>query len=153
MSFSEICEGAAKQSITSIVEVNSGRFLAPECMSAEVQKACAQSGQQVPEGILEMAAVIYNSLARCYAQTAEEIEAMTGTVYDCIHIIGGGANADYLNRLTAKACHKKIYAGPVEATAIGNISAQMIASGELKHLKDARACIAHSFDIVEYEAE
>jgi len=153
MSFSDICEGAAKQSILSIVDANSERFLAPESMSKEVQKACAESGQQVPQGIWETAAVIYNSLAECYAQTAREIEAMTGVVYDCIHVIGGGANAEYLNRLTAHACHKKIYAGPVEATAIGNISAQMIAAGELKNLKTARECIYHSFDITEYEAE
>ena len=153
MSFSDICEGAAKQSILSIVDANSERFLAPESMSKEVQKACAESGQQVPQGIWETAAVIYNSLAECYAQTAREIEAMTGVVYDCIHVIGGGANAEYLNRLTAHACHKKIYAGPVEATAIGNISAQMIAVGELENLKTARECIYHSFDITEYEAE
>ena len=152
MSFSDICEGAAKQSILSIVDANSERFLAPESMSKEVQKACAESGQQVPQGIWETAAVIYNSLAECYAQTAREIEAMTGVVYDCIHVIGGGANAEYLNRLTAHACHKKIYAGPVEATAIGNISAQMIAAGELENLKTARECISHSFDITEYEA-
>ena len=153
MSFSDICEGAAKQSILSIVDANSERFLAPESMSKEVQKACAESGQQVPQGIWETAAVIYNSLAECYAQTAREIEAMTGVVYDCIHVIGGGANAEYLNRLTAHACHKKIYAGPVEATAIGNISAQMIAAGELENLKTSRECIYHSFDITEYEAE
>lgn len=153
MSFSGICEGAEKQSILSVVDANSDRFLAPESMSKEVQKACAESGQQVPQGIWETAAVIYNSLAECYAQTAREIEAMTGVVYDCIYIIGGGANAEYLNRLTAHACHKKIYAGPVEATAIGNLSAQMIASGELENLKTARECIYHSFDITEYEAE
>lgn len=151
MSFSDICEGAAKQSILSIVDANSERFLAPESMSKEIQKACAESGQQVPQGIWETAAVIYNSLAECYAQTAHEVEKMTGVSYDCIYIIGGGANADYLNRLTAKVCQKKVCAGPVEATAIGNLSAQMIASGELENLKTARECIYHSFDIAEYE--
>ena len=152
MSFSDICEGAAKQSISSIVDANSDCFLAPESMAKEVQNACAESGQQVPKGIWETAAVIYNSLAECYAQTAHEVEKMTGVSYDCIYIIGGGANADYLNRLTAKACQKKICAGPIEATAIGNISAQMIAAGELENLKTARECIYHSFDIAEYEA-
>ena len=152
MSFSDICEGAAKQSISSIVDANSDCFLAPESMAKEVQNACAESGQQVPKGIWETAAVIYNSLAECYAQTAHEVEKMTGVSYDCIYIIGGGANADYLNRLTAKACQKKVCAGPIEATAIGNISAQMIASGELENLKTARECIYHSFDIAEYEA-
>ena len=152
MSFSDICEGAAKQSISSIVDANSDCFLAPESMTKEVQNACAESGQQVPKGIWETAAVIYNSLAECYAQTAHEVEKMTGVSYDCIYIIGGGANADYLNRLTAKACQKKVCAGPIEATAIGNISAQMIAAGELENLKTARECIYHSFDIAEYEA-
>lgn len=151
MSFSDICEGAAKQSISSIVDANSDCFLAPESMAKEVQNACAESGQQVPKGIWETAAVIYNSLAECYAQTAHEVEKMTGVSYDCIYIIGGGANADYLNRLTAKACQKKVCAGPIEATAIGNISAQMIAAGELENLKTARECIYHSFDIAEYE--
>ena len=152
MNFSDICEGAAKQSISSIVDANSDCFLAPESMTKEVQNACAESGQQVPKGIWETAAVIYNSLAECYAQTAHEVEKMTGVSYDCIYIIGGGANADYLNRLTAKACQKKVCAGPIEATAIGNISAQMIAAGELENLKTARECIYHSFDIAEYEA-
>lgn len=152
MSFSDICEGATKQSIPSIVDANSDRFLAPESMAKEVQNACAESGQQVPKGILETAAVIYNSLAECYAQTAHEVEKMTGASYDCIYIIGGGANADYLNRLTAKECQKKVCAGPIEATAIGNISAQMIAAGELENLKTARECIYHSFDIAEYGA-
>lgn len=152
MRFSDICEGAAKQSISSIVDANSDCFLAPESMTKEVQNACAESGQQVPKGIWETAAVIYNSLAECYAQTAHEVEKMTGVSYDCIYIIGGGANADYLNRLTAKACQKKVCAGPIEATAIGNISAQMIAAGELENLKTARECIYHSFDIAEYEA-
>ena len=151
MSFSDICEGAAKQRISSIVDANSDCFLAPESMAKEVQNACAESGQQVPKGIWETAAVIYNSLAECYAQTAHEVEKMTGVSYDCIYIIGGGANADYLNRLTAKACQKKVCAGPIEATAIGNISAQMIAAGELENLKTARECIYHSFDIAEYE--
>ena len=151
MSFSDICEGAAKRSISSIVDANSDCFLAPESMAKEVQNACAESGQQVPKGIWETAAVIYNSLAECYAQTAHEVEKMTGVSYDCIYIIGGGANADYLNRLTAKACQKKVCAGPIEATAIGNISAQMIAAGELENLKTARECIYHSFDIAEYE--
>ena len=153
MSFSDICEGAAKQCISSIVDANSDRFLAPESMAKEVENACAESGQPIPEGIWETAAVIYTSLAECYAQTAHEVEKMTGVSYDCIYIIGGGANADYLNRLTAKACQKKVCAGPIEATAIGNISAQMIAAGELENLKTARECIYHSFDIAEYDAE
>lgn len=95
----------------------------------------------------ELAAVIYQSLADCYGEAVRNLEQIVGKTYDCIHIIGGGSNAAYLNQLTANATGKTIYAGPGEATAIGNIMAQMIRSGELKGLADARACVFESFDI------
>ena len=113
-------------------------------------KACRESTQQIPETIAEVAAVIYNSLAECYAATVKEIEALTGREYRQIHIVGGGANARYLNELTAKSTGKKIYAGPTEATAVGNIATQMIAAGALKDLKEARQCIFESFEIHEF---
>ena len=150
LGFGEICDQASKCDITSIVDCNHDRFLAPANMTKEVQAACAESGQQVPEGIAEVASVIYNSLAKCYAQTIRELESITGQKYDRIHIVGGGANADYLNRLTAQATGVTVYAGPTEATAVGNLAAQMLAAGDLKDLKDARACVFRSFPIAEY---
>ena len=75
---------------------------------------------------------------------------MTGKKFDGIHIVGGGSNAEYLNELTAKVTRLPVYAGPTEATAIGNLSAQMIAEGELTSLWDARKCIYNSFDIKVY---
>ena len=151
LGFGEICDMASKCDITSIVDCNDDRFLAPENMTEEVRRACRESGQQVPEGIAEVASVIYNSLAKCYARTIEELEGITGEKYDRIHIVGGGANADYLNRLTAKATGRSVYAGPTEATAIGNLAAQMMAAGVLDGLKAARACILNSFPIQRYE--
>lgn len=151
MSFGEICQMASETSIPSIVPANDDRFLAPKNMTKEVQSACRESGQQVPEGIAEVAAVIYNSLAKCYADTAKEIEEMTGKQYEAVHIVGGGSNAVYLNQLTAKACKKTVYTGPTEATAVGNIAVQMITTGELKDLKDARNCIFQSFPIGTYK--
>lgn len=151
LGFGEICEQASKCEIASIVDCNDDRFLAPANMTREVQEACRESGQQVPEGIAQVAAVIYNSLAQCYAKTIREIQEITGKEYDRIHIVGGGANADYLNRLTAKATGVPVYAGPTEATAVGNLAAQMIAGKELKDLSDARACIFRSFPIAKYQ--
>lgn len=151
LGFGEICEQASHCNIPSIVDCNDDRFLAPANMTKEVQAACEESGQQVPEGIAEVASVIYNSLAQCYAKTIREIEEITGQKYDCIHIVGGGANADYLNRLTAEATGVPVYAGPTEATAIGNLAAQMMSAGELQGLKDARACVFRSFEIMEYK--
>ena len=151
LGFGEICEQASHCTIPSIVDANDDRFLAPANMTEEVQAACRESGQQVPEGIAEVASVIYNSLAQCYAKTIKEIEEITGQKYDRIHIVGGGANAEYLNILTAKATGVPVYAGPTEATAIGNLAAQMMSTGELKGLKDARACVYKSFEIKKYQ--
>ena len=151
LGFGEICEMASKCSIPSIVDCNDDRFLAPANMTEEVQAACRESGQQVPEGLAQVASVIYNSLARCYAETIRQIEGITGRKYDKIHILGGGSNAEYLNRLTAAATGIPVYAGPTEATAIGNIAAQMMATGELADLKAARACVFRSFSITTYQ--
>ena len=152
LSFGEICEEASKQTIPSLVDCNDNRFLAPKNMIKEVQAACAESGQPVPETYGEIASVIYNSLAKCYGDTIEEIQEMTGKTYDSISIVGGGANAEYLNELTAKYTGRTVFAGPTEATAIGNLSVQMMANGELSDLASARDCIFESFAVKTYRA-
>ena len=81
----------------------------------------------------------------------EELEAITGRTYQAVNIVGGGSNAEYLNQLTAKATGKTVYAGPGEATAIGNLLAQMIRAGEFQGLTEARAAVYHSFEISTYE--
>lgn len=147
-SFAKLCEMAVEQDdFPSRVDVNDVSFLAPESMVKAVQDFCKASGQKVPESKGEIAAVIYKSLAKSYGETVEEIEKLTGHTYDCIHIVGGGANAQYLNQLTAKATGKVIYAGPTEATAIGNIAAQMLKAGEFESLDEIRKIIFRSFDI------
>lgn len=152
-SFNDICEMAKKETITSIIDAQDHRFLAPVSMVEEVQNACFENGQEVPQTIGQIAKVIYQSLAECYKNVAKEIECLTGKQYSCIHIVGGGSQAMYLNELTAKACKKTVYAGPVEATSIGNIAAQMISNHELIDLYEARKCIFDSFEIVKVEGE
>ncbi len=151
LSFAEICEMASRETIPSIVDCYDDCFLAPKSMIRAVQDFCVNTNQQVPKTVGEIASVIYNSLAKCYADTIVGLEKITGKTYDRIHVVGGGANAGYLNELTAKYCKKPVYAGPTEATALGNLAVQMIYSGELKDLVDARACIKESFDIKIYE--
>lgn len=152
-SFGEICDMASKEDITSIVDCNDDRFLAPHNMTKEVQKACQESGQQVPDTLAQTAAVIYNSLAMCYRKTMEEIEAITHRHFKQVNIVGGGANAEYLNQLTANATKRKVVAGPTEATAIGNLMVQMITNKELADLTEARRRIAESFEVKEYGPE
>ena len=147
-SFAQLCQMAEECSdFPSRVDVNDSRFLAPESMTGAVQDYCRQSGQPVPETPGELATVIYQSLASCYGEVAGEIEAITGKKYTKIHIVGGGSNADYLNALTAKASGRTVYAGPTEATAIGNIVAQMLKSREFSSLEEARSCIFDSFGV------
>lgn len=152
LSFGEICDMASKMTIPSLVDCNDNRFLAPSNMTEEIKKACAETNQPVPEGIAEVAAVIYNSLAVCYKKTVEELENITDFTFDSIHVVGGGANAAYLNELTARFTGKTVYAGPTEATATGNLLVQMIADGEIKDLSAARDCVRRSFEIKEYKS-
>lgn len=151
LSFAQICEQASKEEITSLVDCNDDCFLAPKSMIEAVQTFCRESNQQIPETIGEIAAVIYNSLAKCYGETIREIEEITGNTYDTIYVVGGGANAGYLNELTAKYTKKKVSAGPTEATAIGNITVQMLHDGVFTSLPEARTCIGKSFDIRHYD--
>lgn len=150
LSFAEICERASKENIASIVDCNDDCFFAPQSMIKAVQDFCKNTDQQVPESVGEISAVVYNSLAYCYGETVKEIEAITGNTYDTIYVVGGGANAGYLNELTAKYTGKKVSAGPTEATAIGNITVQMLQDNVFADLPAARTCIEKSFDIKYY---
>ena len=151
LSFAEICEMASKETISSIVDCNDDCFLAPESMIEAVQKFCRDTNQQVPKTVGEISSVIYNSLAKCYGDTVEEIENITGKNYSTIYVVGGGSNAGYLNELTAKYTGRKVSAGPSEATAIGNIIVQLLHDGMFADLPEARNCVKESFDVKMYE--
>lgn len=153
-SFAQLCDLAEGcKEFPSRVDVNDSVFLAPENMTEAIKDYCHKTEQPVPETTGEIATVIYQSLAQCYGKTVEEIEQNTKDKYDCIYIIGGGSNAAYLNQLTANATKKTVYAGPGEATAIGNMMAQMIQGKELENLAEARKCIFNSFGIKKYEPQ
>ena len=150
-SYADICAEASKETIASIVDCQDESFLSPEDMVVAIQEYCKKTAQAVPETLPELAAVVYNSLAKCYQDKLREIEKLVGKKYDRIHIIGGGSNAGYLNELTAKYTGIPVYAGPGEATAIGNVLAQMLSSGEFKDLSEARACVAKSFEVKRFD--
>ena len=150
-SFAQLCEMAEKENdFPSRVDVNDDCFLSPDNMTEEIKDYCRRTGQKVPETIGQLATVIYQSLADSYGETVKEMEALSGRTYSRIHIVGGGCNADYLNRLTAKATGKSVHAGPTEATAIGNLVAQMLKDDVFASVEEARDTIYHSFNIKEY---
>ena len=150
-SFAQLCDMAEEsRDFSSRVDVNDQSFLSPDSMIEAIKQYCQKTGQPVPETVGELAAVVYRSLAQSYGETVKELETIAGRIYDSIHIIGGGSNAAYLNQLTADATGKTVYAGPGEATAIGNLLAQMIHAGDLADLKGARQCVRDSFEIKTY---
>ncbi len=149
-SFAHLCEMAENESIESVVPANDSRFLNPSSMIAEVQAACRESGQQVPVTPWELSHVIYRSLAVCYKEATEEIENITGKHFDSVNIVGGGSNAVYLNKLTAAETGRRVNAGPGEATAIGNIGAQMLADKVFDDLSQFREAVYNSFGVVSY---
>ena len=150
-SFAQLCDMAEdSRDFPSRVDVNDPSFLSPDSMVEAIKQYCQKTGQPVPESVGELASVVYRSLAQSYGETVSGLEKIAGRTYDGIHIIGGGSNAAYLNQLTADATGKTVYAGPGEATAIGNLLAQMIHAGDLADLKGARQYVRDSFEIKTY---
>ena len=143
-SFGELSD-MAKTGTPIGIDVDDTRFLSPESMIDAVKAVAGKSDMKI-EDVL---ASVYHGLASCYAKTAKEIEEMAGRTYSTIHIIGGGCRDDYLSHLTAEKSGKRVFAGPVEATAIGNILAQMLGQGVFKTVAEARECVARSFDVTE----
>ena len=150
VSFDDLCEMAIKAAdFPSRVDVSDECFLAPENMQKAVDGFCARTGQPVPTSIEERMACIYRSLAAGYRRAVEELEVLTGKPVPCIHIVGGGSKDWYLNELTASETGKTVYAGPAEATALGNILAQMLAAGVFSTVEQARRAVAQSFSVKE----
>lgn len=148
--FVEFVELARKaEGFNSIVDVNDLSFFAPESMVTAVKNYCAKTNQQVPETVGEIVLCIYNSLAVCYAKAVEQIEEISGVKFDEINIVGGGCQNVLLNELTAKTTGRKVVAGPVEATATGNLLAQILANGEISSLEEGKEIIKKSFEIKE----
>lgn len=130
----------------SIVDVNDASFLAPASMIDAIKEYCRKTGQKVPETPGEIALCVYDSLAVCYKKAVETVEKVTGYSFDTIHIVGGGCQNEYLNELTAKHTGRKVVAGPVEATAIGNALSQLIYDGAVKDVIEAKELVKSSFD-------
>ena len=133
----------------STVDVNDAAFLALQSMRAALQEYCGRTGQEAPETECELLYCVYNSLAQCYAETVAEIEEVTGRTFERIHVVGGGCQDQFLNRLLQRQTGKEVCAGPVEATAIGNLMAQMLKDKVFEDLSEARQMVAKSFDVNE----
>lgn len=135
-----------------VFDVNAPDFLAPASMKQAIIDWCAKNAGCKPANDEQLVACAYRSLANSYADTVREIGRLTGRNFDRINIVGGGCQDDFLNRLTAQSTGKTVYAGPVEATAIGNILCQMLRQGVFKDIAAARRAVADSFEVKKVEA-
>ena len=151
-SFPDLIEAAESASdFSSVVDANDDCFLAPDSMIDAVKDYCRRTGQPVPETVGEVMQCVYLSLARCYKEAVRQLEQLTGRTFTGIHIVGGGCQDRYLNRMTAEATKLPVYAGPVEGTAIGNLIIQFIADGQFAGLQEARKAVRDSFEMIKVE--
>ena len=153
-SFAEL-EALAKAAkpFACFIDPDDASFVAPGDLPARVREFCQKTGQYVPKTVGEIMRCIYESLAMKYRYTAETIQKLTGISPRVIHVVGGGTKDGFLSQMTADACGIPVCAGPEEATAIGNLLVQLMATGEAKSLSDARAIVAASFACKHYTPE
>ena len=137
-------EALACEPFRCFIDPDDASFETPGNLPRRVQEYCRRTSQYVPEDRGGIMRCIYESLAMKYRYTFRAIREVTGRTYDAIHMIGGGTKDRLLCQMTADACRCDVVAGPVEATAMGNIAVQLIALGELDGLKAARRVIANS---------
>jgi rhamnulokinase len=127
------------------------RFFNPPSMVAAVRAALVGSGQPTVEDPTRLTRVILDSLALRYASVIAAIEHLTGEAIPGIQVVGGGSQNEYLNQATADATGKPVLAGPVEATAVGNVLVQAMASGEAASLAEARSRLAPRLDLRSFD--
>jgi rhamnulokinase len=146
-----LARARAARPFAALIDPDHPSFLAPGDMPGRIASYCARTGQEPPgdEGAFVRCAL--ESLALKYRWTVERLEAIVGTTIETIHVVGGGTRNTLLCQFAADACGRLVHAGPVEATAAGNVLLQAMARGRIASLADARAVVARSFPVTVYE--
>jgi rhamnulokinase len=142
---------AQTRSFTSLIDPDYPAFHSPENMVAAIDQYCQRTDQPTPDSPGAYTKTILESLAFKYRYVLDSLEELIGHRLEAIRIIGGGARNRLLNQYTADATGRPVIAGPVEATALGNIAMQMLATGAVASLAEARAIIDRSFPTDRYE--
>ncbi len=128
----------------SLVNPDDPRFLNPPDMPQAIQGFCRETRQPIPKTEGELIRCAYESLALKYRQVLKALEELTGNRIEVIHVVGGGSQSKILNQFTADACQCPVLAGPVEATALGNLLVQARSHGELSSLSEIREVVRKS---------
>jgi rhamnulokinase len=153
MEYDELLEAARddRHAFRCLVDPDYPAFLHPPCMVTAIAAFCRDTGQPAPDGPAGYVRAILESLAFKYRAVLDRIEELIGTRIDELRIVGGGARNRLLNQFAADATGRVVTAGPIEATALGNIAMQMVATGAVPSLAAAREIIARSFPVERFE--
>jgi rhamnulokinase len=142
---------AAAPPFGSLVNPNDEVFILPAHMPAALADYCTRTGQLRPADTGAVVRCALESLALCYRQVLDRLEELTGKRLEVIHVVGGGSQNTLLCQLTADVCNRPVLAGPVEATAIGNVLVQALGLKLIGSLAEAREVVRRSFEVKTYE--
>jgi rhamnulokinase len=147
-----LTEAAALEAGGPVVDVDAPEFLPPGDMPVRIRAACAAAGKPEPESAAAVVRCILDSLAVAYAKTVASAQDLSGQVVDVVHIVGGGSRNALLCQLTADLSGRPVLAGPIEATALGNLAVQARAAGVLPaELDELRTALRGGLDLSHYE--
>jgi len=151
-SYDELTHNASQATpFVSLIDPDYSEFAKPGDMPSRIQMYCKRTGQPVPESKAAIVRCVLESLALKYRLVLERLESMVGERLEPLHIVGGGTKNRLLSQFTADATGRQVIAGPVEATAIGNILMQAIALKHISSLAEGRQIVAHSFGLEIYQ--
>jgi rhamnulokinase len=143
--------GAEPQRFHSLFDPDDPSFLHPPDMARAIGEYCRRTGQPEPAGPAGYTRAILESLAFKYRVILDTLESLTGTPIREVQVVGGGSRNRLLNQFTADATGRTVIAGPAEATALGNIAMQMLATGAVASLAEARSIIERSFPVDRFD--
>ena len=145
-----IALGVQAEPFRSLIDPDAADFLNPPDMSEAIRKYCRKTGQPQPGTEGAIVRCCLESLALNYRKTLEDLEKLTGRHLQTIRIVGGGSRNEVLSQFTADVCQCRVVSGPVEATALGNMVVQAIATGYINDIKSGREIVAASCNLKEY---
>jgi rhamnulokinase len=154
LSYGELAEMAEKAGVfAGHIDVDRPEFFAPGDMVTRINNYLRRTGQKAIDDKGQLVRVILESLAFKYRGVLDGIEEITGKPIEVLHIVGGGIKNELLCQFTADATGRKVIAGPVEATASGNILMQARATGQIESLGRIREIVRNSFELKSYEPQ
>ncbi len=150
--WSEVIEAATRApAFGSLLNPNDSVFELPADMPAAVQQYCRETAQPIPQDVGEFARALFEGLALSYRMVLESLETLTSRSLSTIRIVGGGSRNALLTQMVADACNRVVVAGPAEATVLGNVMMQAIATGHISDFRQGRSAVAESCECQTYE--